>query len=151
MMKKPAYSIDVPVSSKIEATGAVGCGATRIRAMPARYPIADSTCSARMPTASTSAPLMKIATVNAQKAGLKISPICSLVSRNAALMAGATSPRMAKTIDVVTSDTQLATNSFCLSISVQREGVEAVADRDEHVLPSIDEIRLRCVRRIADP
>ena len=33
----------------------------------------------RMPTMSTRFPLMKIATVNAQKAGLKISPICSFV------------------------------------------------------------------------
>jgi hypothetical protein len=36
MTKKPAYNIDVPVASKIDATGAVGCGATRIRPMPAR-------------------------------------------------------------------------------------------------------------------
>src|SRR5688500_18581285 len=98
-----------------------------------------------MPTASTSAPLMKIATVNAQKAGLMISPICSLVSWNAALIAGATSPGMAKTIDVVTSDTQLATNSFCLSISVQCEGVDRIADRDEDLLPAVDEICLRGV------
>ena len=33
----------------------------------------------RMPTMSTRFPLMKIATVNAQKAGLKIRPICSFV------------------------------------------------------------------------
>ena len=32
-----------------------------------------------MPSASTSAPLMKIAMVNAQNAGLKINPICSFV------------------------------------------------------------------------
>jgi hypothetical protein len=76
--------------------------------------MADSTCSTRIPTRSTSAPLMKIATVKAQNAGLKISPICSLVNWNAALSAGAISPRMANTIEVVTSDTQLATKSFCL-------------------------------------
>jgi hypothetical protein len=39
-------------------------------------------------------------------------------------MAGATSPRMAKTIEVVTNDTQLATKSFRLFISVQHQGVD---------------------------
>ena len=43
-----------------------------------------ATCSARMPTTSTSAPLMKIAMVKAQNAGLKIRPICSLVIWKAA-------------------------------------------------------------------
>src|SRR4029078_400683 len=106
-----------------------------------------------MPTASTSAPLMKMATVNAQKAGLKISPICSFVIRNAALMAGATSPRMANTIDVVTSDTQLATKSFCLCMrsSVEYERVQSVADSDQGVLSSVDEIRRRRVGRVPDP
>src|SRR5688572_20016942 len=104
----------------------------------------DSTWSARMPTASTSAPLMKMATVNAQKAGLKIRPICSLVNRNAALMAGATSPRMANTIDVVTSDTQLATKSFPLSISVsvQQESVAAYG-----LMTGVESARM--VRRLA--
>ena len=69
-------------------------------------------CRARMPSASTSAPLMKIAIVNAQNAGLKIKPICSLVIRNALLIGAATSPRIANTIDVVTSDTQLARKSL---------------------------------------
>src|SRR6185369_1258875 len=67
-----------------------------------------------MPTMSTSAPLMKMAMVNAQKAGLKIRPICSFVIRKALLIGPATSPRIAKTIAVVTSETQLATKSLCL-------------------------------------
>ncbi len=65
---------------------------------------------------STSAPLMKIAIVNAQNAGLKISPICSFVIWNAVLIGPATSPRIANTIEVVTSDTQLATKSLCFCI-----------------------------------
>ena len=36
-------------------------------------------CSLRMPSTSTSAPVMKIAIVNAQNAGLKMSPSCSFV------------------------------------------------------------------------
>ena len=57
---------------------------------------------------------MKIATVNAQNAGLQISPIWAAVSWNASLMAGSISPRTANTIAVVTNDTQLAMNSLDL-------------------------------------
>ena len=64
-----------------------------------------------MPTTSTSAPLTKMATVNAQNAGLQMRPICCADNWNAALIAGSISPRIAKTIDVVTSEMQLATNS----------------------------------------
>jgi hypothetical protein len=42
-------------------------------------PTADMICSWRMPTMSTRLPLMKMAIVNAQNAGLNTSPICSLV------------------------------------------------------------------------
>jgi uncharacterized protein YbjQ (UPF0145 family) len=59
---------------------------------------------------------MKIAIVKAQNAGLKISPICSFVIWNALLIGPATSPRIAKTIEVVTSETQLATKSLCLGM-----------------------------------
>ena len=69
-------------------------------------------CSRRIPTASTSAPLMKMAMVNAQNAGLKIRPICSFVIWNALLIDVAMSPRIANTMDVVTSETQLTRNSF---------------------------------------
>src|SRR6188768_4508734 len=73
--------------------------------------MADRMWSARMPTTSTSAPLTKIAIVNAQNAGLQIRPICWAESWKAALIAGSMSPRIAKTIDVVTREMQLATNS----------------------------------------
>ena len=66
-----------------------------------------------MPTMSTRLPLMKMAIVNAQKAGLKTSPICSLVMWNAWLSGPAMSPRMANTIEAVAIDRQLATNSLC--------------------------------------
>src|SRR5512134_2206830 len=77
-----------------------------------------------MPTASTSAPLMKMAIVNAQNAGLKIRPICSFVMWNALLIGEAMSPRIANTIDVVTSDTQLTKNNFGLFITVSLPGYE---------------------------
>src|SRR5258708_23164642 len=94
--------------------------------MPTKYPIADRMCSARIPTMSTSAPLMKMAIVKAQNAGLKIRPICSLVNRKALLIGPATSPRIAKTIEVVTSDTQLATNSLCLAMYRSCKGCAAL-------------------------
>jgi hypothetical protein len=59
---------------------------------------------------------MKIATVNAQNAGLQIRPIWPAVSWNASLMAGSISPRTANTMAVVTNDTQLVTKSFDLFI-----------------------------------
>src|SRR2546429_1605033 len=55
-----------------------------------------------------------MAIVKAQNAGLKINPICSFVIWKALLIGPATSPRMANTIEVVTSETQLATKSLCL-------------------------------------
>ena len=70
------------------------------------------------------APLMKMAMVNAQNAGLKINPICSLVNWNALLIGPATSPRIANTMEVVTSDTQLATNSLCLGMQGSWRGGE---------------------------
>jgi hypothetical protein len=69
-----------------------------------------------MPTASTIAPLTKIATVKHQYPGLKIHPNCSWVRCNAPLMASAMSPRTANTIAVVANDTQLTRNSFGSSI-----------------------------------
>ena len=42
-------------------------------------PAADRMCSRRMPTMSMRLPLMKMAIVNAQNAGLNTSPICSFV------------------------------------------------------------------------
>ena len=85
-----------------------------------------------MPMTSTSAPLMKIAMVKAQNAGLKIRPICSFVIWNALLIGPATSPRIAKTIEVVTSDTQLATKSlflFICSSENQRPLIAALTGR----------------------
>jgi hypothetical protein len=61
---------------------------------------------------------MKMAMVNAQNAGLKIRPICSFVIWKALLIGEAMSPRIANTIDVVTSDTQLTKNSLDLFISI---------------------------------
>jgi len=69
-----------------------------------------------MPTTSTSAPLIRIEIVKHQNAGLKISPSCSLLRWNAAAMSLAMSPRIAKTIDVVTSEMQLAMKSLLLSM-----------------------------------
>jgi hypothetical protein len=54
--------------------------------------------------------------VKAQNAGLQIVPIWPLVSWKVALIAVSTSPRIANTIAVVTSDMQLATNSLCLGM-----------------------------------
>ena len=80
-------------------------------------------CSRRMPTTSTRLPLMKMAIVNAQNAGLNTSPICSLVMWNDWLSGPATSPRMANTIDAVPIERQLATNSFCLFIQPPGAGL----------------------------
>jgi len=55
-----------------------------------------------MPTTSTRLPLMKMAIVNAQKAGLKISPICSLVMWNAWL----SEPAMSLSAVPLTSETR---------------------------------------------
>src|SRR6187549_1954034 len=55
-----------------------------------------------------------MATPKAQNAGLKTRPNCSLVMWNVAASAGATSPRITNDIDVVASETQLATNRRCL-------------------------------------
>src|SRR3954465_13668196 len=82
-----------------------------------------------MPTMSTSAPLIKMAIVNAQNAGLKISPICSLVSWKALLMGAAISPRIAKTIAVVTSEIQLATKSLRLLMKSSSDQTLAVGSR----------------------
>ncbi len=57
---------------------------------------------------------MKMATVDAQNAGLKINPSCSLVRWNTRERSPAISPRIANTIDVVTSEMQLATKSCCV-------------------------------------
>src|SRR4051794_33916991 len=54
--------------------------------------------------------------VNAQKAGLQIVPICLALIWNVLLIAPSMSPRMANTMDVVTSETQLARNSLPLCI-----------------------------------
>src|SRR5258708_5101943 len=70
-----------------------------------------------IPTVSMINALMKIATVNPQNAGPQTSPICSLVRWNAELSEDSTSPRMANTMDVVSRERQLVTNSFCLFIS----------------------------------
>ena len=64
-----------------------------------------------MPTTSTRLPLMKIAMVNAQNAGLKTSPICSFRDMERLAQGPATSPRMANTIDAVPIERQLATNT----------------------------------------
>src|SRR5512138_2677586 len=57
-----------------------------------------------------------MAIAKAQKAGLKTRPSCSLVMWKAALIALATSPRIAKDIDVVTSETALTVKSARLFI-----------------------------------
>ena len=63
-----------------------------------------------MPMASTMSPLTKMARVKPQKAGPQMRPICSLVRWNAPERSPSMSPRMAKTIEVVRRDRQLATN-----------------------------------------
>ena len=62
-----------------------------------------------MPMASTMRPLTKIARVKPQKAGPQMRPICSFVRWKAADRSASMSPRMANTIEVVSSDRQLAT------------------------------------------
>jgi hypothetical protein len=81
-MKKPMYRNVVPMWSKSDATGRSGCGARMISVTPVMNPSADRMCRRRMPTTSTRLPLMKMAIVNAQNAGLKTRPICSLVIWN---------------------------------------------------------------------
>src|SRR5260370_38940538 len=98
----------------MDSTGASGLGANSTSSTPPMYPTLETMCRAFIPTASMIKALMKIATVNPQKAGPQINPICSLVKWNAALNDDSTSPRMAKTMDVVSSDRQLVTNSLCL-------------------------------------
>ena len=68
------------------------------------------------------------AIVKAQKAGLNTRPSCSFVSWKAPLIGPATSPRMANTIEVVTSDTQLATNSLCLFMPGLRCAADLITD-----------------------
>jgi hypothetical protein len=69
-----------------------------------------------MPTTSTTAPPMKTATQKPQKAGLKTMPSCSLVMWKARISGSPMSPRILKATEVVSRDTQLAANSFCLFI-----------------------------------
>ncbi len=68
----------------------------------------------RIPSQSTSEPATMIESVKPQKAGERIAPICSLVRWKSTVRASAMSPRIENIIDVVTSETQLATKSLRL-------------------------------------
>src|SRR2546425_13348831 len=135
----------------MDVTGAVGRGASSTIPTPTMYPSAESTCRPRRPTVSTRPPLMKIATVNAQNAGLQIVAICSFVSWNAILMAASTSPRIANTIDVVTSDTQLATKSLCLFMAASFYMLRAMNRRLPLIMLCVAAAAVRSEAQLAAP
>lgn len=99
-----------------------------------------------MPTTSMRLPLTKIAIVKAQNAGLKTSPICSLVIWNVWLSGPAMSPRIANTTEAVAIDRQLATNNLCVCIDTSR-GRRAAGPL---IAPAIGRPVRRGPRRVGD-